>query len=164
MGIANPEKLTIKKILVPVMAIGSKDSKSLLKSLRENYPRAKITVLVNEDRAGAYENFRTYRLKQKKLKSLVYLAHTFIRLRRKKYDCVAAITPSPFIYVAKRTLFFNQDDQTIAFHQTGLLRFLKLCLMLCWGEILSLLLLPILMLKSMQYKKESQFKLPDSSD
>ncbi|MFC1799261.1 hypothetical protein ACFLZL_05600, partial [Thermodesulfobacteriota bacterium] len=105
--------------------------------------------------AGAYEKYNTYKLQPNKLKSIIYLFHTSNRLKREKFDCVAAITPSPFMYVAKRTFFFNPNDQTISSQRTGSLQFLKLCLLLGWGEILSLLLLPILMLKSLQYEKES---------
>lgn len=153
-GILDTVKPQIKKILVPVMATAFKDSKVLLKELKKKYPEAEIRVLANDDRSGLYEEYNPYKLKKKKLKSLLYLLQTFIRLKHEKYDCVAAITPSPFIYIAKQTLFFQKDAQTITLYHSGPVQFMKLCLLLCGGEILALVLWPLLMLKSRRYEKK----------
>ncbi|MFC1489336.1 glycosyltransferase [Thermodesulfobacteriota bacterium] len=144
-----------KKILAPVSGASFQDIENMLEALKTTYPEAVITILVHNDRIDYYDNYRTSILEREKVKTLRYALNKFIQLRREKFDCVATITPSPFIYTAKHTLFYHKTDDVITLHHTGFMSFAKLCAALCWGEIFAHLLFPILLLKSIQYQNKS---------
>ena len=136
---------------------GSRDQiQGAFECLKTYYPGARFTLLITSDRKDffktSFENIITIDIK--KPYSVFYLLSLFIGVLRKEFDISVSFTnSSPFLYATGKSYVF--DSVTGEFYKTGnnLWNIWKPVLSTLSGEIMSIILLPILWASSLKYKK-----------
>lgn len=136
---------------------GSRDEiYQALDCLKSKYPDARFTVLMNKHRSDYFGSGfdEVIEIDTGKSYSLAHLLSAFLRVLYKKFDVsVSFENSSPFLYTTAKSYVF--DTGTKEFHMTdnNLWNLWKPALSTLLGEIMSLLLLPILYLTSLKYRE-----------
>ncbi|MEW6145500.1 MAG: glycosyltransferase family 2 protein [Thermodesulfobacteriota bacterium] len=120
------------------------------------YPEASFTLLISDDRKDFFDkDFQNLiKINTTKPYSILYLLPIFVKMLFKKFDIAVSFrNSSPFSFAAVKsysfqsmTMDFNERDSN--FHNVW-----KLILSLIIGEMMSILLLPIIYISSFRYAK-----------
>jgi len=144
----------LNKILVSTIGMTSQDSGNIIDTLSNRYPEAEVTVLVLSDRSEYFRHYNTHILQRSEVNKLFYLIKMFFSIRREKYDAIASIMPTPFIYLGKYSILCDKTGDILPVTRIKPLSFFKLPLLTCWAEIISILSTPYLVLKSRHYNRQ----------
>jgi GT2 family glycosyltransferase len=152
--IANfPIKSNKIKILLSSFGITSKECISVIAPLKEKFPMSEITILTHDDRSEYFNQYVLHILKRSKLHNLLYVLMKSIKIFREKYDAIAFIVPTPYMYFVPYSILLNADGMILMIKKTTLLSLLKVFSLLFFSEVISFLILPFLLYKSSQYKR-----------
>jgi len=144
----------LNKIFVSTIGMTSQDSGNIIDTLSNRYPEAEVTVLVLSDRSEYFRHYNTHILQRSEVNKLFYLIKMFFSIRRGKYDAIASIMPTPFIYLGKYSILCDKTGDILSVTRIKPLSFFKLPLLTCWAEIISILSTPYLVLKSRHYNRQ----------
>lgn len=136
---------------------GSRDQiQGAFECLKAFYPDARFTLLITSDRKDffetGFEDIITIDIE--KPYSIFYLLSLFISVLRKRFDMsVAFKNSSPFLYATGKSYIFDPEDKQFYATDSALRNIWKPALSTLTGEIMSIILLPILWVSSLKYKK-----------
>ncbi len=145
------EHNSFKKILISSIGITSEECMTVINCLRNKYPEAEITILSRDDRIEYFKGYKIHILNRQKMSNLSYLIKESIAIKKQKFDAIASVIPTPFIYFGKRSIMFNKKGEIISFTDTNTFSIIKILFLICYSEIMALLVLPFLLYKSLQY-------------
>lgn len=127
-----------------------------LKAVKVLFPDAKYDLIMQDDRADIFsrEFSNIIFMKRDKQEQLLYLLFFFIRILFRNYDlAVIPNYPSPFSFSVKRVFRYNPISDELLYSNENLKNIWKLLLSTVLGEAISLLLLPVVYLRSLTYNK-----------
>jgi hypothetical protein len=145
----------VKNVLI--LNDGSKDEiHNAYDFLSSMYPDAAFTLLITDDRTDFFDNEfeNLIQINTTKPYSVLYLIPMFVKMLFKKFDIAVSFkNSSPFSFAAVKsysfqpvTMDFNERDSN--FHNVW-----KLILSLLIGEMMSILLLPVLWASSLKHHR-----------
>jgi len=140
-----------KMLISAIIGITFQECITILKSLKEKYHEAEVSILTYSDRSHFFKNYKTYILDRRKIKNLFYVIKEFFAIKRKGFDAIAFVVPTPFIYLGKSSIMLDRDGNILAKNYTGPLSLIRLCLSVCQSEIVAFIILPVLLYKSLKY-------------
>lgn len=135
---------------------GSRDEiYSALNNLKTKYPEAYFTILINKDRKEYFQNHfdNLIEIDTGRPYSLIYQISVFLNLLRNNFTIsVSFKNATPLSYATQKSYIF--DSGTGDFYETGnnIRNIWKPAMSTLLGEIMSLLLLPILYFTSLKYR------------
>jgi len=124
--------------------------------LSSTYPDASFTLLITDDRTDffdkGFENLIT--INTTKPYSLIYLIPIFMKMLFKKFDIAVSFkNSSPFSYTAVKSYSFHLNTRNFNEIDSNFHNFWKLILSLIIGEMMSIVLLPILLASSLKHNR-----------
>ena len=127
-----------------------------LNCLLKVYPDSEYTLLISDDRTDLFDKgFRDLiKIDTKRPYSLFYCLSVFVNVLFKKFDIsISFKNTSPFSYTTRKSYTF--DSGTKSFYETynNSKNIWKLILSAIVGETMGILLLPLLWVSSLKYKK-----------
>ncbi|HWP92472.1 MAG TPA: glycosyltransferase family 2 protein [Thermodesulfobacteriota bacterium] len=136
---------------------GSRDEIfSTLNKLRESFPDSKLSLIMVDDRLDIYRDSfdDIIELNSQKKYGLLYNIVVFFKLLLKNYDiAVNPNYPSPFSFAAKRAYDFDPGNNRFIENQNSRKNIWKLIVSTLLGEAVGILLLPIVYVSSLRYKR-----------
>jgi len=141
-----------KKILISSIRISFQECMNIIKSMNERYPDARITILVRNDRVNYYKQYDTHILNRIKMENLFYAIKDCIAIKRKKFDAIAYTSPTPFGFLGKSSILCDKGGQILSKNYTSPLSLIKIFLLICFSELVTFIILPVLLYKSLKYK------------
>jgi len=130
--------------------------RNALKAVKVLFPEAACDLIMQDDRADIFsrEFSNIIFMKRDKQEQLLYLLFFFIRILFRNYDlAVIPNYPSPFSFSVKRVFRYNPISDELLYSNENLKNIWKLILSTVLGEAMSLLLLPIVYIRSLTYNK-----------
>lgn len=127
-----------------------------LKAVKVLFPDAKCDLIMQDDRADIFsrEFNNIIFIKRDKQVKLIYLLSLFLKILFRNYDlAVIPNYPSPFSFSVKRVFRYNPVSDELFYSNENLKNIWKLLLSTVLGEATSLLLLPLVYIRSMTYNK-----------
>lgn len=124
--------------------------------LSGRYPDAGFTLLITDDRSDffdkGFENLIT--IKTTKPYSILYLFPIFVKMLFKKFDIAVSFkNSSPFSYAAVKSYSFHHNTRKFNEIDSNFHNVWKLVISAILGEMMSIILLPILWASSLKYQK-----------
>lgn len=147
--------LFLKNILVSILGSNLEESQNMLKKIKSIYPQCKITILTYEDRIEFFRGYDHITVPRKMAKRVSYIWSKFFEIKRKKFDAAAAIHPHPCLYASGRVIYLTGNGKFASQCRSGMVKLGAFGLAMVAGEIIIHLLFPILICKSIQYKRKS---------
>lgn len=144
------------KILLSSFGITSKECISVISPLKDNFPLSEITILTNDDRSEYFAQYALHILKRSKLHNLLYIVMESIKILRTKYNAIAFTAPTPYKYLAPYAILLDSDGKILIINKRTLFSLIKATSMIFLSEIISFLILPFLLYKSSQYKRNNR--------
>lgn len=124
--------------------------------LKNSFPDAEFTLLVNDDRLDIYnDNFKSIiKINSKKQHKLTYSLMIFFKILFENYDiAVNSKEPSPFSFAVKKAYNFDYSTKKFIESRNDLKNIWKLILSSVLGELLGIILLPIVYISSLKHGK-----------
>lgn len=127
-----------------------------LTQLKHFSPNADFTLLMYDDRLDIYNN--TFKLiikiNSKKQHKLIHSLVIFAKILFKNYDfAVNSKDPSPFSFAVKKAYDFNYSTKEFIESKNDLKNIWKLILSSVLGELVGILLLPVIYISSLRHGK-----------
>jgi GT2 family glycosyltransferase len=125
-----------------------------LNQLKHFFPRAEFTLLMYDDRLDIFDDIFPIIIKinSQKAHKLAHNMAVFFRLLFKKYDiAVNSKDPSPFSFAVKKAYDFNYPTREFIESKNDLKGVWKLVLSSVLGELVGLMLLPIIYISSIKH-------------
>ncbi len=148
-----PEEL--KKILI--LNSGTRgEIFAALTQLKHSFPNADFTLLMNDDRLDIYNDTFKHIIKinSKKQHKLIYNIGIFSKILFKNYDiAVNSKDPSPFSFAVKTAYDFNNSTKEFIESKNDLKNIWKLILSSILGELIGIVLLPVVYISSLKHGK-----------
>lgn len=144
--------LHVRKIMIPSHGLSVQDCQTIIATLKKDYQACEITILVQDDRLGYFKEHKTRVFHKLKASNIFYVLKEAIGIKRESYDAIAYVKPTPFIYLGKRAMMFNNNGALISVKHTNVYSLIKLFLLICYSELDAIFTLPRLLYKSLQYK------------
>lgn len=146
---------SIKNVLI--LNDGDKDEiYNAYNYLSTTYPDANFTLLITDDRTDFFEkDFQNLiKINTTKPYSVLYLLPIFVKMLFKKFDIAVSFkNASPFSYTAKKSYSFQPSTRHFNERDSNFHNVWKLVLSMILGELMSILLLPVLWASSLKYQK-----------
>jgi hypothetical protein len=119
------------------------------------YPDARYTLLINDDRADFFDiGFQNVIKIDTNKYSLIDLMPIFVKLLFKNFDIAISFkNSSPFSYAAAKSYSFQHNTKDFSEKDSNHNNVWKLFLSLLIGEMMSILLLPVLWASSLKYHR-----------
>jgi GT2 family glycosyltransferase len=120
------------------------------------FPDANYTLLITEDRTDLFDmGFKNLiTINTIKPYSLIYLTPIFLKILLKKFDIAVSFkNTSPFSYAVAKSYSFQPNTKNFDERDSNLNNLWKLFLSTIIGELMSILLLPILWTSSIKYQR-----------
>lgn len=120
------------------------------------YPDASFTLLISDDRKDFFDKgFQNLiKINTTKPYSILYLFPIFVKMLFKKFDIAVSFkNASPFSYAAVKSYSFQPNTRNFKERDSNFHNVWKLILSLIIGEMMSILLLPILWASSLKYHR-----------
>jgi hypothetical protein len=119
------------------------------------YPDARYTLLINDDRADFFDmGFQDVIKIDTNKYSLIDLTPIFVKLLFKNFDIAISFkNASPFSYAAVKSYSFQLNTRNFKERDSNFHNVWKLILSLIIGEMMSILLLPVLWASSLKYHR-----------
>jgi GT2 family glycosyltransferase len=127
-----------------------------LKAVKVLFPDATCDLIMQDDRADIFsrEFNNIIFIKREKQGKLIYLLFLFLKVLFRNYDlAVIPNYPSPFSFSVKRVFRYNPISDELFYSNENLKNIWKLLLSTVLGEAVSLLLLPLVYIRSLTYNK-----------
>ena len=124
------------------------------------YPHANYTLLITDDRADFFdEGFQNIiKVNTEKSYSLIYLSKIFIKILGGNYDIAINFKhTSPFSYAVKRAYSYNNTAKEFEETNYSMKNIWKLAISAIFGEVTSILLLPVICISSFRYEKHIKY-------
>jgi len=124
--------------------------------LAKAYPDANYTLLIPDDRADFFDTGfqHVIKISTNKPYSLIDLMPIFVKILFKKFDIAVSFkNTSPFSYVAAKSYSFEPNTKNFKEMDSNLKNIWKLIISTIIGELMSILLLPIIYISSFRYEK-----------
>ncbi len=123
--------------------------------LMNTYPDARYTLLINDDRADFFDlGFQNVIKIDTNKYSLIDLIPIFVKLLFKNFDIAISFkNSSPFSYAAVKSYSFQPNTKNFNERDSNFHNVWKLILSMILGEMMSILLLPILWASSLKYQR-----------
>ena len=124
--------------------------------LAKAYPDANYTLLITEDRTDFFDKGFQHLITINTTKpySLIYLTPIFLKILFKKFDIAVSFSnTSPFSYAVAKSYGFQPKTKNFVERDSNLNNLWKLFLSTIIGELMSILLLPILWTSSLKYQR-----------
>ncbi len=134
---------------------GSYEIHEVLKRINERFKDSSISLLVKSDRKDIFKDARLELLEvnHNRNDSLIHIMGVFIRILLRRFDIAITVGyPSPFSYAVKKTYKYDTSENLLIDDLSNLKNIWKLPVSLVAGELVGILLLPIIYLKSIWYK------------
>jgi hypothetical protein len=145
----------VRKILI--FDTGNRDEiYGALDAMRSLFPDASCALLLMGDRLDFFkEDFDTViTISRDTQESFLYLLRVFIKILLSGFDVgVVPQYPSPFIYAVKQTWDYNPASRTFTENKGNRKNIWKLALAAVFGEMIGVLLLPPVFIRSLTYGK-----------
>ena len=129
---------------------------SVLSQLENSFPDAEFTLLVNDDRLDIYnDTFNSIiKINSKKQHRLIHSLTIFLKILSENYDiAVNSKEPSPFSFAVKKAFDFNYPTRKFIESKNNLGNVWKLILSSILGELIGIILLPIVYIASLRHSK-----------
>ncbi len=153
----NPSKLPEETKKVLILNSGSRvEIFAVLGQLKNYYPDAEFTLLVNDDRLDIYNDaFKSIiKIHSKKQYKLSHSLMIFSKILFENYDiAVSPQGPSPFSFAVKKAFDFNDSTKEFVGSKNDLSNVWKLILSSVVGELIGIILLPIVYISSLRHSK-----------
>lgn len=120
------------------------------------YPDASFTLLISDDRKDFFDKgFQNLiKINTTKPYSILYLFPIFVKMLFKKFDIAVSFkNASPFSYAAVKSYSFQPNTRNFKERDSNFHNVWKLILSLIIGEMMSILLLPVLWASSLKYHR-----------
>jgi hypothetical protein len=147
----------IKRVLI--LNGGSVDEiYAALDRLKKLFPLATYTLLMTDDRLGMFDKgfHHIVKVNSKRQYDLTYLLFIFLRILFVNYDIAVNFKyPSPFSYAVKRAYSFNSSKMEFRQDKSNLNNIWRLILSTFLGELIGILLWPIVYASSLKYGKSN---------
>jgi GT2 family glycosyltransferase len=145
----------IKKIVL-LNTGGMEDIFKALKTVKSLFPEATCDLIIQDDRADIFsrEFNNIVLIKREKQARLSYLLYLFVKIMFRNYDL--AVIPnysSPFSFAVSRTCNYDPLTGDLFYNNQNLANIWKLLLSVALGEAMSIILLPLVYLRSLTYNK-----------
>jgi hypothetical protein len=127
-----------------------------LTQLKHFFPKADFTLLMYDDRLDIFDDAfpLIIRINSKKTHKLVHNLAIFFRILFEKYDiAINSKDPSPFSFAVKKAYDFNYPTKEFIESKNDLKRVWKLILSSILGELVGILLLPVIYISSLRHGK-----------
>jgi hypothetical protein len=127
-----------------------------LNELTHILPNADFTLLINDDRWDLFEDGfkQVIKLNSMKQHKLTYNLMIFTKIMFKNYDiAVNSKYPSPFSFAVKKVYDFNHSTKEFIESKNDLKNVWKLILSSILGELVGILLLPVIYISSLRHGK-----------
>lgn len=142
---------------VLILNDGSKDEiYDALKSLVKTHSNANYTLLITDDRADFFDqSFKNIiKVDTTKSYSLIYLLSIFLTIIKKNYDVAINFKhTSPFSYAVKKVYSYDSSKKEFQETDNNMKNIWKPIVSTIFGEVTSILLLPIIWIRSLRYVK-----------
>lgn len=146
---------SVKNVLI--LNDGDKDEiYNAYKDLSNTYPEASFTLLITDDRTNFFEkDFQNLiKINTTKPYSVLYLLPMFVKILFKKFDIAVSFkNASPFSYAADKSYSFQLDTRHFNERDSNFHNVWKLVISTILGEMMSILLLPVLWASSLKYQR-----------
>jgi len=153
----SPSKLPEGTRKVLILNSGSRiEIFSVLSQLENSFPDAEFTLLVNDDRLDIYnDTFNSIiKINSKKQHRLIHSLTIFLKILSENYDiAVNSKEPSPFSFAVKKAFDFNYPTRKFIESKNNLGNVWKLILSSILGELIGIILLPIVYIASLRHSK-----------
>ena len=111
--------------------------------------------MANDDRIQYFRGYDLILVSRKMSQRLSYIWSKFLEIRRKKFDAAVAIHPHLYLYASGKVIYLNGEGKMDSQHRSGMIKIGVFGLALIAGEIMTHLLFPMVICKSIQYKKKA---------
>jgi len=146
---------SVKNVLI--LNDGDKDEiHNAYKYLSNTYPEASFTLLITDDRTDFFEkDFQNLiKINTTRPYSVLYLLPMFVKMLFKKFDIAVSFkNASPFSYAAEKSYSFQLNTRHFNERDSNFHNVWKLILSMVLGEVMSILLLPVLWASSLKYQR-----------
>lgn len=146
---------SVKNVLI--LNDGDKDEiYNAYKDLSDTYPDASFTLLITDDRTDFFEkDFQNLiKINTTRPYSVLYLLPMFVKMLFKKFDMAVSFkNASPFSYAADKSYSFQLNTRHFNERDSNFHNVWKLIISAILGEMMSILLLPIIYISSFRYVK-----------
>ncbi len=157
--ISKPLPNRINNVLI--LNDGNKDEiLDALNCLVKMHPHANYTLLITDDRTDFFdEGFQNIiKVNTEKSYSLIYLSRIFIKILGGNYDIAINFKhTSPFSYAVRRAYSYNHTGKEFEETNYSLKNIWKLAVSTIFGEVTSILLLPVICISSFRYEKHIKY-------
>ena len=149
------------KLVKKIIFLNGGNSEEIFKSLeqiKKIYPQAEYTLLMYDDRLDIFEDHfnKIIPINTKRQYDLLYQIIIFINILFKNYDIGINFSyPSPFSYSLKRSYIFELVPKVFTKDNNNLNNVWKLFISTIAGEILAIILTPIIFITSFKYQSNN---------
>ena len=156
---ADDETAAFPKSVKNVLILNDGDKDEIYNAynyLSNTYPEASFTLLIPDDRTDFFEkDFQNLiKINTTRPYSVLYLLPMFVKMLFKKFDIAVSFkNASPFSYAAEKSYSFQLNTRHFNERDSNFHNVWKLILSMVLGELMSILLLPVLWASSLKYQR-----------
>ena len=155
----NNEQLHFQKEIKKILFLNTGNLEEIEKAflaVKALFPDATYDLIMQDDRLDIFTKWfnNTIPIKREKQEKLIYLLIIFFKILFRNYDlAVIPNYPSPFSFAVKKACSYNPISRKLFYNNKNLKNIWKLILSTALGEIIGILLLPFVYVRSLTYNK-----------
>ena len=142
----------LKNILVSVIGSSFENCQKLLYKIKKVHPESYITLLIHDDRTEYFREFDHILVSRSKTQRVKYIWSKYFNIKRRNFDAAVTIHPHPFLYAVDKIIYVDANGKSLTENRAGTLKLMVFGIAMVWGEIMAHMFLPLVILKSFQYK------------